>query len=61
MKIRFTPEQVKWLREITGEETAQDAVNFFLDCMKKEDIATSEFMTLLELLMRRKILPPGKD
>lgn len=60
MKVRFTAVQIKWLREVTGEETSQGALDFFLDCMKKESIPSSDLMALLELLMKRKALPPGK-
>lgn len=60
MKIRFRPAEIQWLKEITGTDNAQEALDFFVDCMKKERIDTSEIMTVITLLMEKKILPPGR-
>lgn len=60
MNVKFTREQSEWLQAMTGENNLQSSVNFFLHCMEEEDIPRRDILILIEAMMKRKLLPPGK-
>lgn len=61
MKIRFSPAKIEWLKDITGIDHMQEAVDFFVECMRKEGIAGSEIVTLIEVMMERNIRYSGDE
>lgn len=57
MNIKVTKEQAEWIIAMTGKDSMQEAVDFFIECMRKEGIPANEILNLMDKMIKKGVKP----